>query len=256
MHLSVTAFGPACAHDGRRPRVGGFLRDARVPRALVRLSRAAGLRGQRRAPAGLHAGRIVMRAAGLKADLHVHTREAEPSIAYGAHDAIDPAAREGFRVLGITNHDTVTYADELVAYARGRGVLLIPGIEATVEGRHVLVYNADVAADKLRTFADLRRYRTPEWLVAAPHPLFPASFCLRERLWQGIDLFGPVGVRHFLPPPVDFNRPAVKLAAAVGLPLVGTSDCHLHPQFGTTFSLIDAEPSVESVLSAIKKGRV
>jgi hypothetical protein len=37
---------------------------------------------------------------------------------------------------------------------------------------------------------------------------------------------------------------------------VGTSDCHLHEQFGTTFSLIDAEPSVESVLSAIKKGRV
>src|SRR2546425_433982 len=181
MHLSVTAFGPACAHDGRRPRVGGFLRDARVPRALVRLSRAAGLRGQRRAPAGLHAGRIVMRAAGLKADLHVHTREAEPSIAYGAHDAIDRAAREGFRVLGITNHDTVTYDDELVAYARGRGVLLIPGIEATVEGRHVLVYNADVAANKLRTFADLRRYRTPDWLVVAPHPVFPTSYCLRER---------------------------------------------------------------------------
>src|SRR3989442_7339577 len=205
MHLSVTAFGPACAHDGRRPRVGGFLRDARVPRALVRLSRAAGLRGQRRAPAGLHAGRIVMRAAGLKADLHVHTREAEPSIAYGAHDAIDRAAREGFRVLGITNHDTVTYDDELVAYARGRGVLLIPGIEATVEGRHVLVYNADVAADKLRTFADLRRYRTPEWLVAAPHPLFPAPYCLRERLLQENDLFDPTSVSDLYPPRVDIQ---------------------------------------------------
>jgi len=62
--------------------------------------------------------------------------------------------------------------------------------------------------------------------------------------------------RLLLPVMRSRNRPAVKLAAAVGLPVVGTSDCHLDEQFGTTFSLIDAEPSVESVLSAIKKGRV
>jgi hypothetical protein len=129
-------------------------------------------------------------------------------------------------------------------------------VEATVEGRHVLVYNADVAADKLRTFADLRRYRTPEWLVAAPHPLFPAPFCLRERLWQEIDLFDAIEFSHFYTPRVDFNRAAVKLASAVGLPLLGTSDSHLADQFGTTFSLIESDLSVESVLSAIKQGRV
>jgi len=197
-----------------------------------------------------------MRASGLKADLHVHTREAEPPIKYTAREVVDRAAREGFRVLGITNHDAFTYDDELAAYASDRGVLLVPGVESTVEGRHVLIYNADVGVDKLRTFADIRRYRTPDWLVIAPHPFFPAGYCLRERLWQEIDLFDAIEFSHFYTPRIDFNRPAVKLAAAVGLPVVGTSDCHLHEQFGTTFSLIDAEPSVESVLSAIKKGRV
>ena len=128
----------------------------------------------------------------LRADLHVHTREAEPSIAYGARDIIVRAASAGYRVLSITNHDTITYSADLVSFARDHDVLLIPGVEATVEGRHVLVYNADVEADKLRTFTDLRRYRTPEWLVAAPHPLFPASYCLREKLWQQIDLFDAI----------------------------------------------------------------
>jgi len=120
----------------------------------------------------------------------------------------------------------------------------------------VLVYNADVEADKLRTFADLRRYRTPEWLIAAPHPLFPASYCLREKLWQEIDLFDAIEFSHFYTPRVDFNRPAVKLAAAVDLPLLGTSDSHLDDQFGTTFSLIEADLSVESVLAAVKHGRL
>jgi len=192
----------------------------------------------------------------LRADLHVHTREAEPSITYSARDMIVRAARAGYRVLSITNHDTITYNDDLASFARDHDVLLIPGVEATVEGRHVLVYNADVEADKLRTFADLRRYRTPEWLVAAPHPLFPASYCLRERLWQEIDLFDAIEFSHFYTPRIDFNRPAVKLAAAVGLPLLGTSDSHLDEQFGTTFSLIEADLSVESVLAAVKHGRL
>src|SRR2546425_5283241 len=118
----------------------------------------------------------------LRADLHIHTNEAEPFIAYNARDVIARAAREGYRVLTISNHDTLTFSDELAAYARDLGIVLIPGVEATVEGRHVLVYNADVAVDKLRTFADLRRYRTPDWLVVPPHPFFPAPYCLREKL--------------------------------------------------------------------------
>src|SRR2546428_536556 len=93
----------------------------------------------------------------LRADLHIHTNEAEPFIAYNARDVIARAAREGYRVLSITNHDTLTFSGELAAYARDHGIVLIPGVEATVEGRHVLVYNADVAVDKLQTFADLRR---------------------------------------------------------------------------------------------------
>jgi hypothetical protein len=117
--------------------------------------------------------------------------------------------------------------------------VLIPGVEVTVEGRHVLVYNADVAVDKITTFAGLKRYRTPEWLVVAPHPFFPAAYCLRDKLWQEIELFDAIEFSHFYTPRVDFNRAAVKLARALGLPLIGTSDSHVDEQFGTTFSLID-----------------
>jgi predicted metal-dependent phosphoesterase TrpH len=194
--------------------------------------------------------------ASLKADLHIHTREGELAVPYTAREVIARAAHAGYRVLSISNHDLQTYSDDLAAYARDLGVLLIPGVEATVEGRHVLVYNADVGVDKLQTFADLHRYRTPEWLVVAPHPFFPTSYCLRERLWKEIDLFDAIEFSHFYTTRFDFNRAAVKLAGAVGLPMLGTSDSHLEEQLGTTFSLIEAEPTIESVLSAIRKGRV
>jgi predicted metal-dependent phosphoesterase TrpH len=193
---------------------------------------------------------------GLKADLHLHTREGEAFIAYDARGLIDQAAAEGFRVLSITNHDTVTFSKELDAYARARGIVLIPGVEATIEGKHVLLYNIDVPLARIRTFADLRRLRRPDWLVVAPHPFFPASTCLRRRLLEEIDLFDAIELSHFYTERIDFNRAAVRLAREIGLPLLGTSDSHLGRQLGTTYSLIDGEATVPSVLEAMRKGHL
>jgi predicted metal-dependent phosphoesterase TrpH len=192
----------------------------------------------------------------LKADLHLHTREGDAFIAYDARTLIERAAREGYRVLAITNHDRLTFDRRLADFAAERGVLLVPGTEATIEGCHVLLYNFDVSLSLLRTFADLRKYRTPEWLIVAPHPFFPASFSLGARLREEIDVFDAVEFSHFYTRRVDFNAPAVALSRAMGLPLVGSSDGHLARQFGSTHSVIESASDVTSVLAAIRKGRV
>jgi hypothetical protein len=192
----------------------------------------------------------------LKADLHLHTREGESFIAYDARGLIDRAARDGFQVLSITNHDTLTFSEDLAAYARERGILLIPGVEATIEGRHVLLYNADVPPDRIGTFADLRRLKGPEWLVVAPHPFFPGPTSLRGQLLEEIDLFDGVEFCHFYARGIDFNRRAVRLAREAGLPLLGGSDSHLVRQLGTTYSLIRGEMTVPSVLAAIRAGQL
>ncbi|MGH7433139.1 MAG: PHP-associated domain-containing protein, partial [Candidatus Methylomirabilales bacterium] len=185
----------------------------------------------------------------LKADLHLHTREGEGFIAYDARALIDRAARAGFQVLSITNHNIITFSEDLRSYAWERGLLLIPGVEATIEGKHVLLYNIDVPPARVRTFADLRRLKGPDWLVVAAHPFFPSPVCLRERLLEELDLFDAAEISHFYTRRVDFNRPAVRLAREVGLPLLGTSDSHLVRQFGTTYSFIEGEPTVPSVLA-------
>lgn len=192
----------------------------------------------------------------LKADLHLHTREGDRFIAYDARDLVARAAREGFQVLSITNHNTLTYTRELAAYAGERGILLIPGVEATIERKHVLLYNIDVPPHWIQTFDDLQQLRSSEWLVVAAHPFFPGSICLRDQLLDEIDLFDAIEFSHFYNGWFDFNRRAVSLAREVGLPLLGTSDSHLAQQFGTTYSLVEAELTVESVVAAIRKGRV
>ena len=84
----------------------------------------------------------IKRSRPLKADLHLHTAE-DPldRVRYTAKELISKAADESFDVISITNHNRMTFNQDLSSYAQERGILLIPGIEMTIRRRHVLVLN-------------------------------------------------------------------------------------------------------------------
>ncbi|MEJ2082289.1 MAG: PHP-associated domain-containing protein [Acidobacteriota bacterium] len=161
----------------------------------------------------------------LKADLHLHTCEdphdGQRMVVHTPAELIQRAADQGFRVLSITNHNQLLYSRELAEYAERLGVLLIPGVEATLNGRHVLLYN----------FMDYR----PSWNSALFDAVELSSLSLRG---------------------LDFNRRAAREAKRRGLPLVGNSDTHFLYQLGRTYTLIHADFQVTSVLRAIRSGHV
>ncbi len=192
----------------------------------------------------------------LKADIHVHTSEdPEDLVLYSATQLIDMAHKRGYKVLSITNHNKMTYSQYLRDYARERGIVLIPGMEATIEGRHVLLYNVDplkVRRDSLLSLKDVRDKNT---LIVAPHPFFPGFCALRRRFLRYIELFDAVEISHFYTTNIDFNRFAATIALRRNLPLVGTSDAHQRRQFGLTYSMIASEEDPDAVVEAIKTGR-
>ena len=193
----------------------------------------------------------------LKTDLHIHTAE-DPvdRISYSARQLIRDAGSLGYEVLAITNHNAVTYGDELQEYARDQGILLIPGVEASIEKKHVLLYNMAYSPDRIRTFADLRRLKTEDSLVIAPHPFYPMPASLQRKLGENLDLFDAIEYCHFYFSRLNFNHRGVQLARQQNLPLVGTSDAHMWWQFSTTYSLVSGEKSVAGVIQAVKQGRV
>jgi predicted metal-dependent phosphoesterase TrpH len=193
----------------------------------------------------------------LKADLHVHTSEGpDQFVPWSPEELIDRAAQAGYQVLSFTDHDQVTYRPSLARYALERGIVLLPGVEATVEGRHVLLYNFRCPLEALQTFAGIRRHKSPDTLVVAPHPFFPGPTSLGRRLLEHLDLFDALEVSHFYTRWLDWNRPALRLARARNLPILGCSDAHVPRQFGTTYSLLEADPTPEGVVSAIRAGRI
>lgn len=194
----------------------------------------------------------------LKIDLHTHTSDDPVDwIPHTATDLIDRAASLGYDALAITLHERQFDPRGLQAYAKERGILLIPGIERTIEGRHVLLLNFRNGAENVRTFDDLARLkRRAPGLVVAPHPFFPATTCLWTLLDRHADLFDAVEYNAMFTKSVNFNRMAEQWARRHGKPMVGNGDVHRLRQLGTTYSIVDAPPDPDAICAAIAEGRV
>jgi predicted metal-dependent phosphoesterase TrpH len=194
----------------------------------------------------------------LKVELHTHTSD-DPvdAIPHTVTDLIDRAAALGYQALAITLHDRQLDVRRFTEYARERSIVLIPGIERTIQGRHVLLLNFRTGAEHVRTFDDVARLkRHAAGLVVAPHPFFPSPTCLGSDLDRYPQLFDAVEYNAMFTASVNFNRRAARWAARHGKPVVGNCDVHQLRQLGTTYSLVDAEPHPDDICAAIAAGRV
>jgi predicted metal-dependent phosphoesterase TrpH len=195
----------------------------------------------------------------LKVDFHLHT--AEDPVDQIHHDAvalIDRAADAGYGALAITLHDRQLDSPWITDYARERGIVLLPGMERTIEGRHVLLINFPrAAAESVFTFRDLAWLKSrATGLVIAPHPFFPGGSCLRRQLEVHADLFDAVEWSYFWTRRLDFNSRAARWARAHGKPVVGNSDMHDLRQLGRTHSLVQAEAQPDAICAAVRAGHV
>lgn len=194
----------------------------------------------------------------LKVDFHTHTADdPEDYIDFSSEELIDRAGELGYDAVAITNHNIVTNRPGLARYAEERGILLIPGVELTLSGKHVVIVNPPFEHNPgLRSLEELPGVRSSDSLVIAPHPFYPGLKCLWSKLTENISLFDAVEFSFFYSRLIDPNRRAVDAARASGKPLIGSSDCHNIWQVGLTYSLVDAEKDIPSIIAAVKAGKV
>jgi len=194
----------------------------------------------------------------LKVELHTHTAD-DPvdEIPYSTRELIDRAADLGYRALAVTLHDRQLDLRPWTSYAADRGLTLIPGVERTIEGRHVLLLNFSPGAMDVTGFDDLARLKEREpGLIVAPHPFFPLRESLREMMDRHADLFDAVEYHGLFTSVLNFNRKAERWARVHGKPMVGNGDVHRFGQLGTTYSLVDAEPDAAAICAAVRDGKV
>lgn len=193
----------------------------------------------------------------LKVEFHAHTdQDPEDRISHSIEALLARAAALGYAAVTVTLHNRYFDPDRHVAVARSHGIVLLSGIERTVQGCHVLLINFPPEIASATSFEDIARLKAvTNGLVIAPHPFYPVSTALGSRLDRYASLIDAVEINATYTRQLNFNRRAVAWARANQKPLVGTTDLHLLGQMGTTYTLVDAPPEADAICDAVRSGR-
>jgi len=204
----------------------------------------------------------------LKAELHVHTSEDfwdGKYIGYSLIDFIKEAKKKRYDIVAVTNHHTVPDKKILKkarAFAEQQNILLIPGAEVTVSGKHVLVYfDYDVDHKKIiesiLTIGDIAHLKNKGVirLVGAAHPFYMLknaghmlneyqdTFDFIELSWYYTNMPSWLqGKQSFF----DMNVGARRHAKKRGLPLVANGDLHKLDEFTKECTFIRCNKNLNS----------
>jgi predicted metal-dependent phosphoesterase TrpH len=201
-----------------------------------------------------------------RVELHSHC-QGDPVDSYLGHtlfEHIDRAKAVGLDAIAVTWHRKICAVPEAFAYARKRNILLIPGMEADVDHKHLVVLNlaeGDLPGEPTWNQIRTLRARKPNVLVLAPHPFYPHPSCLGKVMNDHVDCIDAIEwcMIHveWLPGRVNPNLRAARWAQKHGKPLIACSDAHSLSAIGKNPSAIEAdELTADSLIAGIRAGNV
>ncbi len=183
----------------------------------------------------------------LKTELHTHVND-DPKdhqlITYSARELVEGALSQKFAVLAITCHNFLYQNEELKKYAKGKGLLLIFGVEKDIESKHVLLYGlTPEEAGRINTFKDLHtaRQKNKNLFTIAAHPPYFGASCLGNKIYQFPELFDAWEHSFLHTTFYNPNKKMLEKAKQMQKPVVGNSDVHFLKDLGRTYTLIDLE---------------
>ncbi len=195
----------------------------------------------------------------IKASLHLHSKEDYKDgdvISYSFFQLIDKAKEFGFKLIAFTGHEKMVCLPEHIEYGKKKGIIVISGVEALINGKHILILNCNISADEIKTLSDLKDYKEkhPEIFVIVPHPnhgfLVSLGF---KKLRKHLQLFDAVEHSWFYSKWFNLNLKTIKIAKELELPLVATSDLHDIKYLNSNYLIAEVENlTIEDFFKAIK----
>ena len=186
----------------------------------------------------------------MKVDLHTHTCYSYDSNA-SPREMVDAAIKKGVSCLAITDHGKIQGAIEAMEYARGKPILIIPGIEVKSKEGDILALNVkEKIPNKLSAKETIKKIKEAGGLAIIPHPF--GWFCSfngdLEGLIKEID-----GIEIFNASLFGGNEKALAFARQHNLPWTCGSDAHFPNFVGKCYLEIPGENlTLEEVLTILK----
>ncbi|MEM0050169.1 MAG: CehA/McbA family metallohydrolase [Candidatus Bathyarchaeia archaeon] len=198
----------------------------------------------------------------VKIDLHVHTCYSEDSNV-SLRDLFAEIRRKGLDGVAITDHNTIEGSLEafkmVSGFERERRPIIIPGIEVSTRGGHIIGLNITEPIPKgLSVEETVERIHESGGIAIAAHPraFFKDGIKLSPRILSfGLDAIEVINSSFF---PFKLHVTACeKFAKKYNLPQTAGSDSHMVETVGLAYTLVNTEErSIDSIIEAIKEGLI
>jgi hypothetical protein len=187
----------------------------------------------------------------MKCDLHVHTSYSFDSSS-SPKEMVEAAIKKGIDCLAITDHDEIKGAIEASEYAKGKPILIIPGIEVKTKEGDILGLNVkEKIPSGLSAKETIRKIKEAKGMAIIPHPF--GWFCSfkgnLENLISEIEGVEVLNASIF----GQGNKKAFDFAKKFNLPFTCGSDAHFPNFISKCYLEIPGQNlSIEEVLKVIK----
>ena len=192
------------------------------------------------------------------ADLHMHTSWSH-DCSIEVEELLDHAEAEGLGAIAITDHNVFGGAQEAVARARGRDLIVIPGEEVKTDdqGEVIGLFLREEIPRGMSFAETVAAIREQEGIVYLPHPFdrmhaipFPATV---HRHLHEIDVLEVYNARLLFE---GYNDEAVRFARKYGLPAGAGSDAHVLQGVGTGALRMRSFDGPEEFLHSLRTAEV
>lgn len=183
----------------------------------------------------------------LKIDFHIHTYYSKDS-SITLNQVVTFAKKRKLDGVAITDHNTIKGALKL----KTREIFVVPGIEvSTLEG-HLLGLNVTKQIPaKLGMEETIKRIHEVGGVAVAPHP----TAFYKSPPSRSVDSYDAIEVINSSSIPFSvltfFDK---RFAKSLDLPQTGGSDSHYAPEIGMAYTVVEADPEIEEIVHAIKRG--
>jgi len=184
---------------------------------------------------------------GLKIDLHVHTCYSHDAVTT-LKEVIVYSKKRGLDGVAITDHDTLAGALKL----QNSDLIVIPGVEITTLRGHLLALNVTTPIPpKLAINETIQRIHEAGGIAVAAHPtlFYKTAPSQQTASYDAIEVINSAAIPFQL-----FTYLNQKFATRLNLPQTAGSDSHYAPEIGAAYTVIEADPNVDEIVQAIKKG--
>lgn len=186
-------------------------------------------------------------------DLHVHTCYSEDA-STTLKEVIQYAEKKGLNGVAITDHNSLGGARKL---AKESQLIVIPGLEVETKQGHVLALNVTTPIpSKLSLTETVEQIHENGGTAIVAHPYAAFKGRIKREAAQNskLDAVEVINAASF--PFFTATRLGKRLAERLNLPQTGGSDAHHANEIGTAYTLVKANPNVDDVIEAIRKGAV